>query len=206
MNCANFWWNWWVNLGVAVGTISAVVVALFGQAFRAKFFPPQLCLALRDPEGEATTARGADGNTERVRYYHLRVWNARRWSPAQGVQVVLLQLEEPGPDGRLQVMWRGDVPFGWRHQQVVPLARTIGAEADIDLCSIGETGRLSLHLLLTPNNLQAIRQNTSNLVLTVQARGNEGDSPLFRVKIAWDGKWDLGAAEMRKHMVIEMAT
>jgi hypothetical protein len=34
-----FWWNWWLHLAVAVGTIGAVLVALFGQAFRAKFFP-----------------------------------------------------------------------------------------------------------------------------------------------------------------------
>jgi hypothetical protein len=36
---SSFWWNWWINAAVAVATFLAVLVALFGQAFRAKFFP-----------------------------------------------------------------------------------------------------------------------------------------------------------------------
>ena len=28
---AMFWWNWWVNVAAAAGTISAVLVALFGE-------------------------------------------------------------------------------------------------------------------------------------------------------------------------------
>ena len=29
MSAAQFWWNWWVSLAVAIGTIGAVLVALF---------------------------------------------------------------------------------------------------------------------------------------------------------------------------------
>ncbi len=198
-----FWWNWWVKFAVAIGTIGAVAVALFGQAFRAKFFPAKLSLRLADGNGEATRVRMAGGQDEQARYYHLRVSNSRRWSPAKEIQIVLLQVEEPGPSGALEVIWRGDIPISWRHQQLFPVARTIGAEAYADLCSVGEGGWLRLHLLLTPFNLEVSRQSASTLVLTLQARGSEVDSPVVRIRLAWDGRWHPGEVEMRRHMVVE---
>lgn len=206
MNGGQFWWNWWVSVAVAFGTIFAALVALFGQAFRIKFFPPKLTLDLVSADGEKTMHRHPNGTGEPVRYYHLRVANSRRWSPANGVSVVLLQLEEPGPDGQLQIKWTGDVPFGWRHQQLFPIARTIGAQADIDLCSVTESRHLQLHLLLTPFNLQAMRTQACDMVLSLQARGNQVDSDVLRLRIAWDGKWEQGVAEMRSHMVVSKAT
>jgi hypothetical protein len=206
MSSAQFWWNWWVTMAVAVGTLCAVIVALFGQAFRSKFFPPRLTLGLNTPDGEATMRRYSDGTSEQVRYYHLRVTNSRRWSPATGVQVALLQLEEPGPDGQLRVTWTGDVPFGWRHQQLFPVLRTIGAQADIDLCSVSESRRFTLHLLLTPLNLASTRTHASPMVLSVQARGHQADSAVLRLSIRWDGQWEQGTAEMRGHLVVQKAT
>lgn len=54
ISTTQFWWNWWVSLTVAAGTIGAVIVALFGQAFRAKFFPAKLKLDLVSADGELT--------------------------------------------------------------------------------------------------------------------------------------------------------
>lgn len=130
-----FWWNWWVNVAIAIGTIATVVVALFGQALRLKLFPPRLKLLLANPEGERTpvliTWRDEKGEprerTESARYYHVRVVNERRLSPATNVQVFLIGMEERGPDGQLQVTWTGDVPMRWRHQEVFPPVRTVGS-------------------------------------------------------------------------------
>lgn len=206
-----FWLNWWVNIAVAIGTISAVIVALFGQAFRAKFFPPKLALKLIHPEGEKTKQRLTwfDGNQQKerwedVRYYHVQVQNYRRWSPANQTQVFLTKLEEPGPDDDLQVTWRGDIPIGWRHQDVHPTARTIGPAADCDLCSVVKGKWLQLHPLVTPYNLNAQRGEKSILVLTLQARSNEGDSSLVRIQIAWDGEWNDGADEMKRHLTVKV--
>ena len=97
-----FWWNWSVNLAVAMGTLLAVVIALFGEKLRAKFFPPRLKLELLRQEGEKTQlTRSTSGFVEvvdDVRYYHLRTRNERRWSPASEVQVYLTRIEEPGPN------------------------------------------------------------------------------------------------------------
>jgi hypothetical protein len=144
-----------------------------------------------------------DGQIEQARYYHLRVSNLRRWSPAKGVQIVLLQVEEPGPDGTLQVTWRGDIPIEWRHQQLFPLSRTIGADADADVCSVVEGCWLRLHLLIQPYNLKVRRDQAAILVLTLKARGDEADSNAFRMKIAWDGQWHPGAEEMRRHLKVD---
>lgn len=208
---SEFWWNWWVNLAVAVGTLAAVLVALFGQAFRAKFFPPKLSLTLLNPEGEKTRVhlRWQDGREikermEDCRYYHLRVSNARRWSPANQVQVQLLQVEEPAANGALQITWTGAVPLGWRHQQLYPAARTVGPDADVDLCSVVNDKWLEIHPLVAPFNLEVRRTQACSFVMSLQAHGSESDSPVLRVKVTWDGRWEAGTQEMRRHLVLEV--
>jgi hypothetical protein len=46
---------------VAAGTIGATLVALFGQAFRDKFFPPKLTLRLVSSVGEKALAEWSVG-------------------------------------------------------------------------------------------------------------------------------------------------
>lgn len=205
-----FWWNWSATAAGAAATFSAVLIALFGQAFRDKFFPPQLSCRLLNPDGEHTTVQLSwpeDGvvreRSEEARYYHLQVSNGRRWSPAREVQVVLLQVEEPGPDGRLHVTWTGAAPFIWRHQEVHAALRTIGPDADADLCNVVKGKWLALNLMVHPFNLESRRHGACTLVLTIRAQGNEADSTTLRLKIAWDGQWSDGAHEMRRHLAIE---
>ena len=95
--------------------------------FRGKFFPPLLTLTLADKDGELTRVRlvwmqdnEPRERWEAARYYHLRVSNSRRWSPAHQVQVSLLRLEEAAAGGELIAVWSGDIPLRWRHQETVP--------------------------------------------------------------------------------------
>jgi len=205
-----FWMNWGAQIAVAVATLLAVAVALFGQAFRSKFFPPQLCAQLANPKGERTRVRlnwqEGDRPMEReedARYYHLRVWNERRWSPAQQTQAVLLRVDEPDAGGVLVPVWTGDIPVGWRHQVVSPLQRTVGPEAFADICSVVKGKWLQLHTLIQPNNLQTIRRSACTLVLHLQARASEVDSRVVQIRVAWDGGWEDGANEMTRHLKIE---
>ena len=204
-----FWWNWWVSIAVALGTISAVLVALFGQAFRAKFFPPRLVLQIARPKGEKIKVqltwfeKGEPKECwEDARYYHIRVKNTRRWSPANQVQIFLTRVEEPGPDRKFQVTWLGDVPIRWRHQEVFPPSRTIGPAADCDLCSVVKGKSLQIYPLVAPYNLNVKRREKSIFVVSLQARSNEGDSSTVRVQISWDGKWEDGAEEMKSHLIV----
>jgi len=205
-----FWWNWAINLSVAIGTLAAVFVALFGDWIKAKLFRPKLSLSLVSRGGELKTAvlLSPNGATreEKARFYHLRVTNLVRWPTATQVQVHLMRLEEPGPDGELTLKWAGDVPLRWKFQEIHPISRTVGPSADCDLCSVIKGKWLELHPLIVPNNLPARRREKTDLVVSVQARSNEGESDIRRFRISWDGQWEDGESEMIHHLVAKEFT
>ena len=60
-----------INGLIALGTMGAVVVAIWGSWFRSKFMPPRLTIIAHTLEGDP--ARFASGT--RVMFYHLRVIN-----------------------------------------------------------------------------------------------------------------------------------
>jgi hypothetical protein len=47
-------WKFWVDVVIAIGTLAAVVVALFGEWLRARMFSPKLTLTLASPRGDPT--------------------------------------------------------------------------------------------------------------------------------------------------------
>jgi hypothetical protein len=203
-----FWWNWWVNAAVAIATFLAVLTALFGplliDLLRSKWFPPLLRLRLLSEEGEKGKNRSQEGAVEDVRFYHLHVSNSRRHlSPAKEVQVFLVRVEEPGPGGSLIVTWASEIPMTWWNQQIWALTRTVGQDYDCDLCSVGKTKWLSLSPLIFPIALEARGQRACIIIASLQAKSNQVDSPICRFKIAWDGDWEDGDTEMKRHLHIE---
>jgi hypothetical protein len=206
---AGFWPNLAVQIFVAVGTVGAVVVALFGGMVRSRF----LRLELSIDKVEGVPARvalqysgdmgGMQTRLENARFYHIRVSNRRRWLKAHEVRVLLLQIEEPGPNGVPQVRWSGESPVVWENQQLYPVGRTIGASARADMCSIVKGKWLQLHPMIPPLNMEWQRTKACDLTLTFQARSDDGDSPPLRVRVAWDGEWSDGAREMRQHLTVE---
>jgi len=152
----HFWLDWWVNVFVAAGTIGAVLVALFGDWIKYKLFSTQLELALTNPLGTRAPVRllfEGQARLEGARYYHVRVSNPRRWPPATQVQVYLLQVEQPGPDGEWQTKWAGECPVQWSFSKIRPIAPTIGAAIDCDLCSVVKDKWVELSLLVTPSSM-----------------------------------------------------
>ena len=78
-----FHWYMAVNWLVAVGTLGAVFVALFGRFL----FRPKLQLELESTKGEWTSWR-KEGKEMLARYYHVRATNPRRrWSSATGISL-----------------------------------------------------------------------------------------------------------------------
>ena len=207
-----FWIGWSVQLAIAVATFGAVLVALFGDWIRARLFKPHLSLALVSPVGESTTLQvvspSGDSPTEKARFYHVRVSNKVPWPKASQVQVYLIRVEEPGPDGALQVKWASDVPIKWKFQEINPLVRTVGPAADCDLCSVVKDKWLELHPLIVPNNLARIvrRREAVDMVVNLEARSNEATSFIKRFRISWDGKWEDGDTEMTHHLVVKEIT
>lgn len=209
---SQFWWSWWVNVAIALGTIGAVLAALFGQRVHAWLFKPDLVLSLPNPRGEwqrvEIRSPNGDQRPEDARYYHLRVTNAATWSKATDVQLFLVRLEEPGPDGQLYVKWASEIPLRWKYQEIMPLSRTIGPHADGDLCSVIKNKWVQLHPLILPHNLAdlAVRRGPFEMVVSFQARGAEASSEMKRIRIVWDGQWHDGENEMAQHLVISELT
>ena len=202
-----FWWNWWINLAVALATFLAAMVALFGRQFWALVCPPLLRMKLLEEYGEKTIAvRRIKENLsmdDEVRFFHLKVWNERRrWASAHQAQVFLMALEQPGPNGEWQVTWTGNVPMRWRDQEITPFAQTIGAPID---CMVGKLQRiLELMPLITPNNLKVHWKGPCRFMARLQARSTEKDSEELYVQVSWDGEWEDGDIEMRKHLTVEI--
>ena len=200
-----------VQISIAIGTIGAVLVALFRDNLRLLFAPPKLSLKILDAGGYKTKVQLNNPDSEDhipsveapARYYHLLVKNNRRWSTAHQVQVFITRIESPGPDGLLQVDWAGELPLRWRYQESYPITRTLGANAECDLCNIIKGQGLQLMPLIRPNEFPKIWQEKANLVLSLQARSVETDSAVLRVNIDWNGDWEDGQLEMKKHMIIK---
>ncbi|MHB8512434.1 MAG: hypothetical protein ACYDCC_09650 [Actinomycetota bacterium] len=195
--------QFWVDVAVAFGTIAAVIVALFGPGLRAWLVPPRLSIRLVSSEGWATPMLDPQGNEQKGMYFFVQASNARRWSSAIGVRILLLQVEEAEPGDSFMVTWTGEIPLSWRYKEIHPLDRVVGPDASVDLCSVGEHGDLLLHLVITPYNLPLQRRGPTNLILTLQAKGNNAESPTLRIKISWDGRWHAGIKEMQRNLKIE---
>jgi len=197
-----------IQLAIAIGTIGAVIVALFGGWLRSHLAPPRLVIRLKDERGNKTPVTVTDpkDGTQREtdgRWYHMEVANNSRWSPAKEVQVFLLRVEEPDASGQDQITWLGDVPMRWRHQEIRPVALTIGPTTDCDLCSVVKDKWLQLEPLVVPHSLNARRRGECKFTVTLQARSIEVDSNLLRVQIAWNGKWSEDSDEMARNMVVK---
>jgi len=209
---SQFWWNWGVQAAVAVGTAGAALAALFGEWVRDKLRkPPLLRVALRSELGDRTMLRLPDYSRSAAgalfeypaRYYHLRVTNERRASPADDVQVFLLRVEEFGSDLAWRIVWNGEVLLRWRNWEVSPLTRRIGTAADCDLCHVVKGRGFFLEPVLAPNNLRT-KHEQANLILTLQAKSVQADSPIVRVAVKWDSWWEDDDAGMAKHLTVRI--
>lgn len=138
----DFWSNFIPQVLVAAGTIGAVIVALYGEQIKAKWFAPKLKISLLNSDGRVTPVTLIDPinnipRKEDGRYYYISVWNEKRnLSTAHQVQVFLTRLEKKDATGEYKVEWDGEIPLRWEHQEIYPLSRTIGYPINIDMCSV----------------------------------------------------------------------
>ena len=196
-----------VNWLIAAGTVGAVVVALFGKALRGKWYPPKFGFRILKPEGEfcpITDNEGkhiADGG-----YYHLKVHNSRTWVSATHVQLRLIRIEALGPDSQPQIVWDGDIPIRRRHQEFYPTESVIGSTVHYDLCAVVNTSppTLSLMPIVQANNLPIQWKGVTHFVASFQMKSAERDSEIVRVQVDWDGKWEGGDTEIRKHFKLKL--
>ena len=205
---SQFWWNWAVQLGIALATTLAVLVALFGGWLRAQLTPPKLRLSLQNACGVPTPCilTSPDGNQRQSegRWYHVKVENDRRFSPATQTQVLMLEIQEPDAAGEMKSIWLGAMPLKWRSVGYLPFGKTIGYWAECDLCSVVKEGWLEIHPIIVEFPMKPQRTAKCRFIVVLQARSVEADSNVLRIEIAWDGQWSNDTDQMARHLVLRL--
>lgn len=208
------WWTdpyWWVQAIVAFGTVSAVVVALFIDPIKRWLWPPKFDIALKSASGELTPVKLHDPTTDKIsanvaRYYHLSVKNSG--SIAHNAAVYLTAIMYKTSGGAWEEKWTGDVPLVWRHAEIYPLWRDIGASAvDADLFELMQLKWLEVRVVVRPNSLPHTTRDDLpanpgrwrtpiNMIIKVQVKSADGESNPRLFYVAWDGQWADGATEI----------
>ena len=200
MNDNQFCWYMISQWAIAIGSIVVAIVALWGHVIRARWFGPKLHLTLKDSRGEAVMF--SDGIPSR--YYHLRVWNDRRASPANNVRVVIKTIYRPNADGTLsQVPLSGPLQLAWQYQGSTPQYQTIGAESTCDLGYVRQRESFRLSTLFHHNSFDPTVQQRQKVIVDLVALSDEGESNELKLEIAWDGIWSEDSDELVRRMVVK---
>jgi hypothetical protein len=220
----NFWWNWLPSFFTAVGTVGAVVVALFGESLRRQFMPPKLLMRLSTRSGEGEKAAtvitrpvGAGGQLTQAqtisRWYHVHVEN-QRWVtvPATEVQVWWVELKVRNVAGTWNRQWIGELPIQWKDQAVKLPALKLGRADEADLCCVVKDGLgPGKHVLRLQPLFQKYPPRTEwdadcHITVKLEARSAETSSNVVSIEIHWDGGWDDDDVRMRDHLQIKQMT
>ena len=199
-------------LGVFASTTVACL-AIWGDRIRAAVLKPRLLLELRNAHGELTkqtiidTRTGTVLRVEDARYFHIRVTNGRAFPAAHEVGVYLTKVEIPGPSGDAQTFYENDLPLPWMHGELNPNRfRTVGytTVAFADLLFV-RSDQLEVPVAILPANFQNAFRPDAHFWITVVARGIDGQSNYLRLKVDWDGGWNVGQTEFGRHFHIVAA-
>lgn len=183
-------------------TLLLAVVALFGERIKQLWSHPKLQLILDEP-----TLTGHSNSDEKGWYYHLRVKNDRKHAPAKNVRVLLYKLMKKGPDGSwLEQKFSGPVQVMWIWADNMPQYLTVGPDVQSTFCcSMENSTTINLKLYLMPMNLLQYQ----NIVpddptrLMFKAVSDIAESNNLTLELAWDGQWEQGASEMKKHFIVK---
>ena len=205
----------WTDVATAIGTVGAVVVALFGN-FLPRLFPPKLSVRLANPLGVRQQVQviypgGAIPATfeTAARYYQLEAANSRRWVKAHNVRVMLLKIEQRTTVGWVEAWSGGGIPLVWQHQDALGSVRTLGPAPLADLFHVVQDrdahGSRALVLMpsFAPRGVELVFTVGCDLRVTVPAQSDEADSKPLVVTIHWDGQWEDGTTEMGNHVRLE---
>jgi hypothetical protein len=184
---------------VAFGTIVVAVLAIWGDWIRHKWAGPKLRLALLDAVGSVTHRR--DG--KKGRYYKLRVWNDRKWSPATNVRVVLKSIFKPAADGTPTPQpLSGPLQLTW--QWIVPQFPTIGAGEEIcTYANLVQGEQFVLSPYITPNNFVGLLKGNERMVIEVTAVSDTVESESLFLELSWNGQWSEDTSVMLTNVVIK---
>jgi len=193
-------WSLIIQGAVGVGTLLVAAIAIWGNLIRSWWSGPKLKVSLHNPMGELTNLN--DGTA--VRYYHLRVANSRKWSPAHNVRVLLTKIFQPAADGRwVDRSFSGPLQLTWQFPQFHVRFPFIGPDDISDLGCIVKGHQFAITPYVVPNNFNGYVGPNQRIKVEVIAVADNGQSKPVLIEIAWDGNWSDDTAEMSRHLVVK---
>jgi hypothetical protein len=191
----------WATVAVAVGTLAAVLYALFRDLVVAPRRRPKLELRFdRTRHDQVIVESAAGGEAASVR---LRVANRPGADTADEVVVVVTEVRSLAdsttrPVG-LPVAWSGTRP------PLTVAAVHPGSERHVDLphvdLPVGDEAPLVLDLTPKPAGAHGLLRPSTHEV-SVEIRARNADAACYVVPISWDGSWS-GNAAMWDHLRVE---
>jgi len=138
-----------LNIIYVVATLLLAALALWGEKIRQIWTKPRLSIDLDEPTLTSHTD-GKDGW-----YYHIRVKNSRKSTPARNVRVLLCAVFKKGPDGEWhERKFSGPVQALWRWPQYAPQYATVGPDEHSTFgCLREDSNSFQIQLYWTPLNL-----------------------------------------------------
>jgi hypothetical protein len=190
------------NWLVAIGTLTAVVVAIWGEFLRSKLAPPKLRFVLHNTRG--TVTRITQG--PRVIYYHLKIVNSRPWFLAKNCQVRLIDISQRGPDNNFRPVPNPVPPtFVWSPAGFVPVATNISKEQIFDFGRVTEGGQEFEPVLhFYPNNFQGRIGANQAIRYALEVVGdNVSKVAALVLEVAWNGQWTDNLDIMSRNLTIQ---
>jgi hypothetical protein len=206
----------WATVAVAIGTIGAVVYALFRDLFVTPRRRPRLDLRF-DRIGNDQVILGTAGGSDAA-HVRLRVANGPGKDTADDVVVMVTEFRRLSDSAgtmaeakpiRLPLTWSGSSP------PLTVASVHPGSERHIDLLHVDWPARdeidialkwsenVPLQLDLTPKpagGQDILESGTYEIVVEIRARN--ADTIGYVIPISWDGKWS-GKAAMWDHLRVE---
>lgn len=190
------------NVFAAIGTVGAVIVALFQDQIRNLIFPASATIELDDPEGEFTLL----GGFERIRMFHLRIRNTSRNRVLHRCVVLLDEVSRPS---KVDGPWEArklpvPLPLHWAPSETQPLEIDVrpGEEAIADLLwfrqavakTIAELNSprpmVQPTLVTEPANFAGILREPGHLRYHLVVRADELAQPVrVTFQVDWTEPW-----------------
>jgi hypothetical protein len=193
-----------IQSAIAIGTIAVAIVAIWGDYFRNKLFPPKAKIVFNNPDGTLTSY----ANGIPVWFYHLKVINQTLFS-LKNCRVFLKGIQKKGPDGSYD-----KIPLSVPHQFIWSPAGFEPVEILISKDHIFDFGSLRKgsdcwkpELYWRANNFNGdVKQGeVIRYILEVDAEGMTAEiRQIFEV--AWNGKWSDILEEMKLNLKINEVT
>jgi len=200
----------WATVAVAIGTISAVLYALFRDLVVTPRRRPRLELRF-DRTGNDQVIVGTERGVDAA-YVRLRVANQPGRDTADDVVVLVTEVLSVGdaetrPIG-LPLAWSGSAPpltVGSVHpgsERHVDLMHVDLPAAEFDSAE-GRPERMDcrLDLASTPPGGRGVLEPGS-FEISIEVRARNADAIRYGIRVSWDGKWS-GRTAMWDHLLVE---